>query len=419
MSVTGRVARVLAPLVLVGAALTAAPLGAPAAAAAPHPDGVGRYVALTPFRVLDTRGGGAVAQGGTAVVDFSGRLPDRVVSAVVVNVTVVNATKAGYITAYPAGATRPLASSLSHRAGETRANSVTVALPASASNQKVALYNSAGSTDLIVDLYGYYVGDAADPATASSYYPLSNPVRVLDSRSLGAGGALGPGAVRTVQRAFVRPGGGNYAGVRAVAVTITAVNPRGSGYLRAWDGDPDNVPTVSTLNFARGQTIPNFAIVPTRCVNPPTCSTFSFAVSNNVSPATDVLVDIVGIYGPNGQPGGLYFTPITPRRVVDTRIPQGFGRLGPGATGAAAVTGFSSPQVANVNLTSVSPTVATYLTIYADGKPRPTASNLNPIASETAADAAQPLLTSGRFRVYNANGSTQVIVDVTGAFQLD
>ena len=53
-------------------------------------------------------------------------------------------------------------------------------------------------------------------------------------------------------------------------------------------------------------------------------------------------------------------------------------------------------------------------------KPKPTASNLNPVKGETASDAAQPLVSSaGRFRVFNAGGSTHVVVDVTGAFQQD
>lgn len=414
-----RLPRLLVPASLLAAALVAVPIGGAATAAAAPPEGVGRYVALTPTRVLDTRGGGAVGQGGTEVVDFAAQLPDLVVSAVVLNVTVVNSTRPGYVTAFPAGTARPLSSNLNHRAHETRANSVTVGLPASAADQKVALYNSAGSTDLIVDLFGYYVGTASDPAAGASYYPIGSPTRVLDSRQGGAGGPLHAGQSRSVQRSFNDPNFKAYTGVRAVAVTITAVSPSSSGYLRAWNGDPNAVPAVSTVNFTRAQTIPNFAIVPVRCVNAPACNTFTFAVSNNISPATHVLVDVVGVYAAPGQLGATYFTPITPRRVVDTRIPQGFGRLGPGGTGAASVgPGFNHPSAANVNLTSVSPTVGTYFTVYADGKPKPTASNLNPVTGEVASDAAQPLLSAtGRFRVYNANGSAHVVVDVTGAFQ--
>ena len=87
-----RPVRLMLPLTLLAGALVAVPVAATAAPAIPHPEGVGRYVSLPPTRVIDTRGGGAVGQGETKVVDFAAQLPDLVVSAVVLNVTVTEPT---------------------------------------------------------------------------------------------------------------------------------------------------------------------------------------------------------------------------------------------------------------------------------------------------------------------------------------
>lgn len=417
---TTRLSALLAVLALAAALLLVT--AATRAVAAPHPAGIGRYVPLTPVRVLDTRlGGTRLAPKAVRVVDFAPQLPSFVVSAVVLNVTAVDPSAAAFLTVYPANARRPATSSLNHGPGETRANSVTVGLPASATNQKIRVYNDAGTTDLVVDLLGYYVGSTADPAAGSSYYPLSAPIRAWDSRSLGAGGPLAAGQAHEVQRAITF-NGQPYRSVTAVAVNLTATNPRGAGFLRAWDGDPQHVPNVSTVNFVAGQTIPNFAIVPARCVNPPSCSTFAFAVDNQVSAATDVIIDIAGVYAAPGQPGATYYTPTTPYRVVDTRTPQGFGRLGPTSTGDASIgtTFGSNPSGANLNVTAVYPTAPTVLAVYASGQPVPAASNLNPVPGEIAPNAAQPLLApNGMFRVYNNAGSVDVVVDVEGAFRQD
>jgi hypothetical protein len=74
-------------------------------------------------------------------------------SALVLNVTVINPKSGGYITAYPSTAPRPTASNLDFSAGQTVPNMVMV----SAGNGTVDLFNaSAGTTDLIADLFGYF-----------------------------------------------------------------------------------------------------------------------------------------------------------------------------------------------------------------------------------------------------------------------
>jgi hypothetical protein len=123
-----------------------------------------RFNALTPARLLDTRdrtGGvsSAVGAGGTLAVQVAGQngVPAMTAAtpptAVVLNVTVTNPTAAGYLALWPDGSGQPLASDLNFGKRQTRANLVVVKVGA---NGKVDLSNLAGSTDVVIDVVGWY-----------------------------------------------------------------------------------------------------------------------------------------------------------------------------------------------------------------------------------------------------------------------
>jgi hypothetical protein len=114
---------------------------------------------LVPARVLDTRNGvGAplAPLGANSSLDLQvtgrGGVPAGA-TAVVLNVTVTDATDSSFLTAWPTGVTRPVASNLNFVAGQTVPNLVIVQV---GSGGKVSLYNFAGSTDVIADVVGYY-----------------------------------------------------------------------------------------------------------------------------------------------------------------------------------------------------------------------------------------------------------------------
>ncbi|MGZ4771359.1 MAG: hypothetical protein ACXV3B_01630, partial [Ilumatobacteraceae bacterium] len=71
------------------------------------------------------------------------------------NVTAVNSTAPAFITVWPAGTTMPTASTLNPRPGVPVPNLAYLKL---GSAGQLALYNNAGSTDYIVDVFGYIVG---------------------------------------------------------------------------------------------------------------------------------------------------------------------------------------------------------------------------------------------------------------------
>jgi hypothetical protein len=77
--------------------------------------------------------------------------------ALVANMTVTGPTRAGFLTVYPYKGTRPNASNVNFTAGETIPNLTMT----QATSGEVTAYNaSAGTTQLVVDEYGYFIASA-------------------------------------------------------------------------------------------------------------------------------------------------------------------------------------------------------------------------------------------------------------------
>ncbi|MHB8453052.1 MAG: hypothetical protein ACYDAQ_21750, partial [Mycobacteriales bacterium] len=69
------------------------------------------------------------------------------------NVTVTGTTGDSYLTVFPAGTTRPVASDLNWLPGQTVANLTVVKL---GSSGELTLYNNRGTVDAIADVVGWY-----------------------------------------------------------------------------------------------------------------------------------------------------------------------------------------------------------------------------------------------------------------------
>ena len=121
----------------------------------------GRYVALSPRRVLDTREGlGApLAKVGQTPLSVAllgkGGVPSSGVSGVMLNVTAVAPTVNTFITVYPGGTDRPMASNLNVSGGQVIPNMV---LARVGSDGTVLMFNNGGVVDLVVDVVGYFTG---------------------------------------------------------------------------------------------------------------------------------------------------------------------------------------------------------------------------------------------------------------------
>ena len=387
---------------------------APVAFAAGNP--VGTFKPVTPARILDTRSGIGAPQApvgpkGVIHVQVAGQggVPASGVSAVVLNVTETGATAGSFVTVYPTGVTRPNASNLNFTAGSTRANSVTVSLGAGG---MVDLYNNAGSVQLIADVTGYFVGDNSLPA-GGDYQPVK-PQRLADTRPtpVVAGHEL---TVPVDYGSAINPH------IKALAVNITAVTPAAGGFLTAWDGTGTR-PTTSTLNFAKGATTPNMAIIPTAACAVSGCTGLpSITIYNGSTGTTNMLVDVTGLFDDGTLPGGMVFHPRTPTRIADTRIGLG----APGPLGAGQSASIAAPSVVDsttgalaLNVTAVAPTASTFVTLWPSGVKMPTISTLNPAANQTVANAAIVTLGDARkFSVFNQAGTTNIVVDVAGTYE--
>lgn len=112
-------------------------------------DGQALFTPTVPRRLADTRTTGKLAPGATTTVTG---LPAGAVGASL-NVTATESTGPGFLTVYGYGATRPDASSLNTRPGDTVPNHVTTPV----GDGRVNITNSyGGSTHVITDLLGYF-----------------------------------------------------------------------------------------------------------------------------------------------------------------------------------------------------------------------------------------------------------------------
>jgi hypothetical protein len=118
---------------------------------------------------MDTReglGGLVLGPGETRnlrVTDAAG-VPSAGVGAVSLNVTVTEPTASGFLTVWPAGRSQPLASNLNFVPNQTVPNAVIAGVGA---NGEISIFNSAGNTQVIVDITGWFaVSDSAPPQLA-------------------------------------------------------------------------------------------------------------------------------------------------------------------------------------------------------------------------------------------------------------
>lgn len=129
------------------------------------------FVPVTPCRIFDTRvAGGQIAANTTRGFDvtsvgsysFQGGDASNCgvgdkgsFAAAAINFTVVTPGAAGYITAFPFGATQPLAATVNYTAGDIRGNLSIVRLDQGPAASELSVYTFA-QTHLVADIVGYF-----------------------------------------------------------------------------------------------------------------------------------------------------------------------------------------------------------------------------------------------------------------------
>ena len=153
-----------------------------------------------------------------------------------------------------------------------------VVAPVSPSGE-VCFFSTAG-THLLADINGWF-------ASASGFVGLT-PVRVFDSRTSDPQGAVPIvkqryGGAAEIRVRVTGVAGLPNAGVGAVSLNVTAVNPSAAGFVTVYPCGTR--PVASNLNYTVGQIVPNAVITPVS----PTGEICLFS-----SQSTDLLADITG-----------------------------------------------------------------------------------------------------------------------------
>jgi hypothetical protein len=368
-----------------------------------------RFVPIAPCRVADTRnaagafGGPSIAGGASRDFNIPGSacgVPSSA-QAYSLNVAVVPSATLGYLTLWPTGQTRPVASTLNSLDGRVKSNAAIV--PAGTGGA-VSVFAS-DTTNAILDIDGYFV-PATDP-TALAFYPIT-PCRIADTRGATAplgGPSLGGGQSRTfpiLSSACNLP-----ATAQAYSLNFAAV-PGGHplGYLTAWPSGQTK-PLVASLNALTGAITANAAIVPAGA---------NGSIDVFASDATNLVIDINGYFAPMTT-GGLSLYNVAPCRVVDTRKPAG----SPAITSldvavSASACGIPANAQADVlSVTVVPPGPLGYLTLWPQGQTRPVVSTLNALDGAITSNLAIVPAANGSISAF-ASDLTHLILDISGYF---
>ncbi len=298
-------------------------------------------------------------------------------SAVVLNITAVGASSAGFLTAWPCGSPMPNVSNVNYSADEDAPNLVISKL---GTGGRVCVQTS-NEVDVLVDVNGYFPADAN--------FTGIDPIRKLDTRS-----GSKPRAGATTQATVT--GGAIPADATAVVVNLTATGTGGDGFVTAWPCG-ESQPIASNLNFRGGHDRANLAIAKVGSAG---------QVCLQSSASSHLVADVTGYF-----PQGSTFRPLAPQRMLDTRN----GR----SVSAGQVLEVVAPPGAVavvLNITSTRSAADGYATVWPCGEPQPNASNLN---FQTRRDVANAVVSrvgsNGRVCIFS-DKTSDYIVDLTGSF---
>ena len=248
----------------------------------------GSLANVVPARLADTRpaektvdgvaaGTGRVRPGTTLAIDVRGRAGvDDDADGALLNVIAAEPSGAGFLTVFPCGVSRPLASNVNYVDGATT-NMVFTAI---GDDGRVCVYTSA-ETDIVVDVNAFVPSDRAPRGLT--------PVRLADTRPGertidGADAGSGPLAAGSTLELDVTARGGVPGEATTVMLNVTAVTPAADGFLTVYPcGHP--FPLASAMTYAAGDV--RAVAVPTKVGPDGTVCIFTLAT-------THLVVDVGG-----------------------------------------------------------------------------------------------------------------------------
>jgi uncharacterized repeat protein (TIGR01451 family) len=258
------------------------------------------FYPMAPCRLVDTRSAAGPLGGPSLVGNAARTFPVRsspcnlpgTAQAYSLSFTSVPQGSLGFLTAWPAGQTQPLVSTLNAPTGVITANAGIV--PAGA-NGDVSVFVT-NNSDLVIDVDGYFAPPA--PSGLSLFTQL--PCRVLDTR-------IPPGSppFSGIRNVLVVGLEGSVCAAatsaRSVVLNATVVPSGPLGFLTLWPRG-EIQPLVSSLNASDGVVTSNMAIVP---LNVGSISAFA-------SNPTHLVLDISGYFAPTATASPTEDEPKTP-----------------------------------------------------------------------------------------------------------
>ena len=450
-----RLAKLAAAALLGSLIVPVSPVAVPFASAAGLGAG-GEYHPLAPARIYDSRAESPVnepnpgpkpATPSQLTFDIpllnQGGVPNRPadVLSVVVNITVTEPTKDGWLNAYGAGAPAGTASIVNF---DTRAvvPNLSIVRPGTDGKLTIKLFtpSATGTAHVIVDVFGWF-STSSNADRGARLIPVS-PGRLLDTRNAPNSPIPAGQSIPLQIRGAVAENGSTVPSstdVVGVVLNLTGVNDVASStgtFLSVVpELAPGQVPGTSNVNLVRGQVKPNMVIVPVGTDG-------TVRIYNN-SGAANVVVDVAGYLIANqdvNTRAGRVVPLTSPFRVFDTReAPWGAVSLGAGqaedwsfAAFVASVNiggiwvGPQSAVIGNFTSASLTPTVptgtaASFLTVYPSDAARPNASNLNTLSSGGPVPNLAILKYSATttVRVFNQQGFSHYLYDAAAVVLAD
>ncbi len=431
---------------------------------------------VTPQRALDTRAGSAIGYSGAkpgpgATVGASlagfgatggaGAVPGSGVAAVVVNITAVEATAAGYVTAFAAGQPQPGTANLNVEfIGQTIGNLAIV--PVNATTQ-MALFTQSG-THLVVDVLGWFPVQAPTAAVGpvvagnlvrdSSFEPsqsvpaISSYTTMDASHNLGAWMVVAGGVDLVGPSSGVAQHGGQFVDLNGNGLdpgVVEQMVPTTQG--RRYDvsfylaGNPNGLPVVKEMEVGFGDQLRRYSFDTTGKTNAalgwtlvqftanPDCGSSTILslrslVQGDKGPNVDAVSVVDAGPGDSCRVGG--YQAVGPMRLLDTRPGSSVGfsgaKPGDGSIVRVQIAGNSGIPASGVsavviNLTATESDAAGFVTAWASATVRPLTSSLNlDRQGQTRPNQAiVPVGADGGIALYTLSGA-HLIVDVFGYF---
>jgi glucose/arabinose dehydrogenase len=376
-----------------------------------------RMLPITPFRAYDTGpnqpavgvAAGKVFNGTTRGIDLH---PPGAYEAALVNVTYDNNASAGFVRLWGTQAFRPVTSSLNaDAAGTIGANAAIVPLDSAGR----FMLESTMTGRVIVDVMAW-LDDTGGPVSAGRFVALT-PERLVDTR-LPAGTTLDSGS----DNPFTRPGGDvefdadGRLGVpsdgtaSAVVLSIGAIAGPGPGGFAGAFPTGTTWSNTSNVNVIGADVRANMVVVPLGTNGHVSLRTLNIA---------DVVVDVLGYITSPSAPASTTgrYSSIDSVRIVDTRIPLGFDRLGDGETSSIVIPGASGASGVVQNVTVTGTSGPGWVAAFPESGTPPLVSTLNySAANQSRAALAFTSLPASKSVSYRSLVATDLVVDVVGTF---